>query len=578
MTPHLSNASIPMPHVDGIHHVSAISSDPQRNVDFYVGVLGLRWVKRTVNFDDPETYHFWYGDEVGTPGSIMTFFQWPGARRGRQGVGQAAVTSFAVLPSATGFWVERLLRHGVAHDRLTRRQFGGHTESVLAFRDPDGLLVEIVAHPGAESRPAWSGAPGVAPEQAIRGFHGVSLWVERGDATERVLTDLLGYRAVAESENVRRFEAGAGGVSTYVDVRAVGGFVRAEGGAGTVHHVAFRVPDDATALALRERALAAGLEPTELTDRKYARSVYFQEPGGVLYELATDAPGLTVDEPVERLGLALQLPAQFEPMRPQIEAGLSHIHLPVPPGAADLLGANAGPEDVGGDALGFVHRFLPRSDAGERSCTSTLLLLHGTGGDEEDLLPLGRRLLPGAAMLSPRGNVLEGDRPRFFRRHAEGVLDQEDLARRTDEMATFVERAARTYAFDQAGVIAVGFSNGANLAASLLLRRGPVVRGAVLLSPTLPFEPEHVPSLTGAAVFIGAGLDDPLVPAEQVERLASHLRAGGADVTMHWKQGGHRITPEEVDAARAWLAEFAAAGAVTTTPPAATTSAPPSSI
>lgn len=350
MAAHSSNPSLLMPHVHGIHHISAVSSDAQRNVDFYVGVLGLRWVKRSVNFDDPQTFHFSYGDEVGTPGSIMTFFQWPEASRGRQGVGQAAVTSFAVLPAATGFWVERLLRYGIPHELPTRRQFGSQTETVLAFRDPDGLLVELVAHPGAEARPAWGGAPGIALEHAIRGFHGVSLWVDRGDASERVLTDLLGHRLVAESGNVRRFEAGAGGVGTYVDVRAIGGFVRAEGGAGTVHHVAFRVPDDATARALREHALDVGLEPTELIDRKYFRSVYFQEPGGVLFELATDGPGLAVDEPVERLGLALQLPAQFESMRSRIEAVLPRIHEPVPPGAAAPWGADAGPQDVVADA------------------------------------------------------------------------------------------------------------------------------------------------------------------------------------------------------------------------------------
>jgi predicted esterase/catechol 2,3-dioxygenase-like lactoylglutathione lyase family enzyme len=547
-----------MSHVHGIHHVTAIAGDPQRNIDFYAGVLGLRLVKRTVNFDDPQTYHFYYGDEVGTPGGIMTFFPWPGARRGRQGPKQVAVTSFAVLPSALGFWVERLLRYGVPYEPLARRSFGRSAESYLAFRDPDGLMLEIVGHPGAAARPAWADAPGVPPEQAIHGFHSVTLWVEDGEPTERVLVDALGFRAVAESESVKRYEAGDGGPSTFVDVRAVGGFTQGLSGAGTVHHVAFRVPDDATELALRERLVAAGLHPTEQKDRNYFRSVYCREPGGVLYELATDVPGFAIDEPVDKLGLALKLPPQYEPHRAQIEAVLPPIHLPVPVGAAELLGANEGPEDVSGDALGFVHRFVPPSDEAERSCATTLLLLHGTGGDEEDLLPLGRMLLPGAAMLSPRGNVLEGDMPRFFRRHAEGVLDQEDLARRTEELADFVDRAALTYAFDRARVIAVGFSNGANIAASLLLRRGPAVRGAVLLSPMLPFEPETVPSLAGTSVFVGAGRADPLVPAQQVERLATHLREAGAHVTLHWESGGHRIAPAEIGAAREWLVRVAA--------------------
>jgi len=200
-----------------------------------------------------------------------------------------------------------------------------------------------------------------------------------------------------------------------------------------------------------------------------------------------------------------------------------------------------------------VHRYAPAAIPG----MPTLLLLHGTGGDEDDLVPLGTRLLPGAAILSPRGNVMEGSMPRFFRRHAEGVLDQEDLARRTIELDEFVDRAAATYGFDRANVIAVGFSNGANIAASLLLRRGAVLRGAVLLSPMLPFEPDETLSLAATSVFVGAGRTDPLVPAAQVERLAAVLRDAGAEVTVHWEPGGHAIAPGEIEAARAWLARVA---------------------
>ncbi|HEU4631653.1 MAG TPA: VOC family protein [Gemmatimonadaceae bacterium] len=544
-----------MTQILGLHHVTAIASDPQRNLDFYAGLLGLRLVKRTVNFDDPQTYHLYYADEVGTPGSIMTFFPWPGARRGRQGTGQVAVTSFAVLPGALGFWLERLVRHGVPYEGPTRRgPGGGDGEQAIAFRDPDGLMLEIVAHAGAEARPAWDGAPGIPREHAIHGFHAVTIWVEDGEPSERVLVDTLGFRPVREEGSTRRFAAGDGGPGTLVDLRAVGGFLRGTGGAGTVHHVAWRVADDATELAVRERVVQAGLQPTPVIDRNYFHSVYFREPGGVLYELATNPPGFAIDEPVERLGERLMLPPQYEPSRAQIEAVLPPIHLPVSPSAATLLGSADGPEDVSGDALGFVHRYLPPIGPGEQAGGTTLLLLHGTGGDENDLVPLGRALLPGAGLLSPRGKVLEGTAPRFFRRLAEGVLDQEDLARRTVELAEFIEAAAATYGLDRDGIVAVGFSNGANIAASLLLRRPGLLRGAVLLSPMVPFEPERVAGLEGTAVFIGAGRVDPLVPAGQSERLAELLRSGGADVTLHWEPGGHGVTEREVAAARDWLA------------------------
>ncbi|HEU4642472.1 MAG TPA: VOC family protein [Gemmatimonadaceae bacterium] len=546
----------------GIHHVTAIASDPQRNLDFYVGMLGLRLVKRTVNFDDPETYHFYFGDDVGHPGSIMTFFPWPGARRGRQGTGQVAVTSFAVLPGALGFWVERLVRHGIAYEGPTKRAgAGAGAEQVLAFKDPDGLMLEIVADAGAEARPAWGDAPGIPRDRAIHGFHGVTLWVENGDATERVLVDTLGFRAVREMASTRRYAAGDGGPGTLVDVRSIGGFVRGTGGAGTVHHVAWCVADDEAQLALRARVVEAGLAPTPVIDRSYFHSVYFREPAGVLFELATVPPGFAIDEPAEHLGERLMLPPQYEPHRAEIEAVLPPVHLPVPASAATMFADVTGPEDVSGDALGFIHRYIPPKAGAELVGSITLLLLHGTGGDEEDLIPLGRALLPGAGILSPRGKVLERGAPRFFRRLAEGVFDQEDLARRTDELAEFIDAAARMYELDRDGIVAVGFSNGANIAASLLLRRAHLLRAAVLFSPMVPFEPGVAPDLAGTSVFIGAGRTDPIASPAQAERLAELLRGAGADVTLHWEAGGHALTQSEVDAARRWVAGHLAARA-----------------
>ena len=542
-----------MTNVLGIHHVSTVAGDPQRNLDFFAGLLGLRLVKRTVNFDDPETYHLYYGDEVGTPGCIMTFFPWPGARPGRQGPGEVAITSFSVLPSALGFWLERFVRYGVRHETLQVRGSGADVERVLAFRDHDGAMYELVGHAAAETRPAWLHAPGVPARHAIHGFHAVTLWVEQGAETERVLVDLLGFRFASEHETTRRYVVGDGGPSRIVDVRSIGGFMRGAKGAGIVHHVAFEVADDATELALRERVIGAGLHPTEVRDRNYFRSVYFREPGGVLYELATTRPGFTVDEPVESLGSALKLPPQFEPERARIEAVLPPIHLPAPTTASDFFTHMTGPEDVSGDALGFVHRYLPPTTHAERAASTTLLMLHGTGGDEDDLIPLGRSLLPGAGILSPRGKVLEGGAPRFFRRIRPGVFDLEDLARQTDALAAFIDGAATTYRLDRDRIIAVGFSNGANIAASLLLKRGAHVRGAVLLSPMLPFEPDALPDLSSVSVFIGAGEHDPMAPRETVARLESVLREAGADVTMHWTKGGHAITKEELAAAQEWM-------------------------
>ena len=311
----------------GIHHVTAIASDPQRNVDFYVGTLGMRMVKRTVNFDDPQSYHFYYGDAAGTPGTILTFFPWPGARSGRQGTGTVAVTSLSVPRESLGWWLERLAAHGVAHE-MPRKRFG---ETTVTLRDPDGLVLELVADPAASALPAaWEGGT-VPAEHAVRGFHSVALWEAGGEATVRMLTETLGFTHVGDEGSTSRFRAGGaaqGGLATLVDVVDATGQPRGLGGAGTVHHVAWRATDDAHEAAIRQAVSEAGAHPTPFIDRNYFHSVYFREPGGVLFEIATDHPGFGVDEPRESLGERLMLPAQYEPQRAAIERVLPPIHLP----------------------------------------------------------------------------------------------------------------------------------------------------------------------------------------------------------------------------------------------------------
>ena len=304
----------------GIHHVTAFARRPARTLDFYTRVLGLRLVKKTVNFDDPGTYHLYFGDEAGAPGTILTFFPIAHAAPGRVGVGETSETAFRVPRAAIGAWAHRLVAEGVAHE-LPAVSFG---ETVLRFRDPDGMPLALVGVDGAESEPAWTGA-GLPAEQAIRGFHGVTLLLREAGPTASVLTDVLGFRPAGREGAQSRFkgEAALGGVVT---LRAVGDFLPGRQGAGSVHHVAFRAADDAVQGAMAERLRAEhGLSVTEQRDRQYFRSIYFREPGGVLFEIATDAPGFSVDEAPAELGRALKLPPFLEAHRRRIEAVLPEV-------------------------------------------------------------------------------------------------------------------------------------------------------------------------------------------------------------------------------------------------------------
>jgi len=309
--------------IPGLHHVTAIASDPQRNLDFYVGLLGLRFVKRTVNFDDPGSYHFYFGDNRGTPGTILTFFPWPGARRGIRGTGQVEATAFAIPPDSIGYWLERLKQQQVMAEKAPTR-FG---EEVIRLLDPDGLMIELVASSSRAHVEPWPGSH-IPAEHMLRGFHSVSAALEGYERTARLLTESFGYRLVNESGNRFRFaspdESAPGRI---VDLLCQPDTATGRVAAGSIHHIAFRAKDQAEQLQWRERLVDLGYNVTPVIDRTYFHSIYFREPGGVLFEIATDPPGFTLDEKLEELGTHLRLPPLLEPARSEIEQILPPIQL-----------------------------------------------------------------------------------------------------------------------------------------------------------------------------------------------------------------------------------------------------------
>ena len=308
--------------VPGIHHVTCITGDVQKNVDFYVGVLGLRFIKKTVNFDVPDTYHLYFADYLGTPGTAMTFFGWPHLPWRAAGAGQVSVVSFAVPESSMGFWTARLRQLGVEATR-TRR----FDQETLVLKDPDGIELGLVGDASDERWVPWPQGP-VAPEHAIRGFHSVTLMEQAAEKTLETLTSTMGFRRTASEGNRTRFETGAGGPDSVLDVVEEPGAQAGVEACGTVHHVAWRATDDGHQRDWRDTVVKAGLTVTPVIERKYFRSIYFREPGGVLFEIATDQPGFTVDETPEALGSGLQLPPQYEGNRQDLRFNLPPIVVP----------------------------------------------------------------------------------------------------------------------------------------------------------------------------------------------------------------------------------------------------------
>lgn len=518
------------PRISGIHHITAVSSSAAENLAFYENVLGQRLVKQTVNFDDPYTYHLYYGDAEGTPGTILTFFPWENLPQGRPGAGMISAIAFAVPSKSIDFWIQRIDASGIAIK--TEERFG---EPVIQFADPHGLPIELIGVADLPSTAYWHKSP-IPGEYAISGFHSATATLNSLEEKKDLLEDVMGLTLHDQTNNRYRFKmentASPGHFyDLVVDPQAPTG----RPGGGTVHHIAFRTDNDATQSAWQSTLRNSGMGVTGVRDRKYFRSIYFHSPGGVLFEIATDPPGFSVDEPVEKLGSALKLPAQYEHIRADIETRLPLLRLKP-----------------------FQHVFENKHPSEDNGYT--LVTLHGTGGNEHDLIGIAREITSTSAILSPRGKVLENGMPRFFRRLDNNLFDEADVIQRAHELSDFIIAAAAKYNRNPDQLTALGYSNGANIAAAIMLLRPDVFSRAVLLRPMLPLANPLVPDLRGKLILILKGAYDAVIPSGSTDQLAKLLQQAGATVAVRTIDAGHEVTAQDLKASSQWLSELPAHG------------------
>jgi len=511
------------PHIYGIHHITAVASSAAQNLAFYEQALGLRLVKRTVNFDDPYAYHFYFGDASGSPGTILTFFPWERLPKGRPGAGMVTAIAFAVDRSSMAYWSARLNARGVGVAEEER--FG---DPVIRFEDRHGLPLEIVGLDVLPATEVWQAGP-VEPQHALRGFHSATATLNSVGEAEALLTDVMGLSLVARQDDRSRYAAGGEMPGRFYDIVHAPEARAAQPGGGTVHHIAFRVRDEDEQLQWQSLLRRSGMAVTGVRDRNYFRSIYFQSPGGVLFEIATNPPGFMVDETAQRLGAGLSLPAQYEPLRREIEPRLPALR-----------------ESY------FAHLFEPAQSAADDG--HTLVTLHGTGGNEHDLVQMAREVSGVQAIISPRGRVLEKGMPRYFKRLANNVFDEADVIERAHELAGFLADAVIRYGRDADRLTAVGYSNGANMAAAMLLLRPEVFSSAVLLRPMVPLQNRAIPDLDGKVVLVLKGDFDAVIPSASTDQLIRMLVQSGAQLTVREIRAGHEITSDDIHAMSQWFA------------------------
>ncbi|GJD93992.1 VOC family protein [Methylobacterium iners] len=498
----------------GIHHFTGITADVQANVDFYAGFLGFRLVKQTGGYADAEQLHLIYGDGLGSPGSLLTFLVWEAAGRGRTGIGQVSELGLAVAPGSMGDWLTRALTVGIPHEGPSR-EFG---EPVLRLKDPDGLIVKLVGAEMATPAPL-NGAP--------TRLRGVTLLTDRASETAGFVSR-FGYTNSGNTGMTQRMISD----TDILDIREVSGFVPSVAGAGVPDHVAFRARDVDAVRSMRLSLEGHG--PTEVHDRKYFLSLYVRDPVGILMEYATDGPGMTVDEAPGELGRTLFLPPHEADRAEDLRAMLPQFALP-------------GEERFPVRELPFVHRFnRPKEPDG-----TTLVLLHGTGGNEADLMPIARRIAPRSSLLGVRGRATEEGTNRWFCRLDATTFDRADIRSEAEAFAAFVEGAVTGYGLSADRLVFLGYSNGANFLAAFIQLHPGLVRRATLLRGMQALENPPAADLSDTDVLVISGRNDPY--ARDGTELADALRARGARVDFRALLTGHELTGTDVTEASEWI-------------------------
>ncbi len=509
----------------GIHHVTLITGDVQANVDFYAGFLGLRLVKRTGGYEDARQLHLFYGDYAANPGSLITFLVWQGGSSGQAGAGQVSEVALAVQPGSIGYWLERALRQQVKVEG-TGQEFG---ETVLRLRDPDGVVVKLVS----AELPALDMPDSDIPlEHRIRRIRGVTLLSEVPEESVDFLTRYFGFARGAVEGPIQRLVSEIGDV---IDIRDASGFWPGAPGTGTADHVAVRATDAAEVEAVEAELRKRNSSLTNLHDRNYFTSLYVREPGNVLIEMASDGPGFTLDETLDTLGTALFVPPDT-PDPEAVKVMLPQFGLP-------------GAERVIYRDLIYTHRFFTP----EVTDGSTLVLLHGTGGDEADLMPIAHKAAPEANLLGLRGRSTEDGARRWFRALGPLIFDQKDIRFESGALEAFFEEARGAYDLDPERLTALGYSNGANLLGAAMLLHPGMVQRAILLRPAMVLNDAPETDLTGVSVLVVLGENDAFRP--QGERLATALQAAGADVALHTIKAGHFLIDADAEVMADWLTQ-----------------------
>jgi phospholipase/carboxylesterase len=511
----------------GIHHVTLITADVQANVDFYVGFLGLRLVKQTGGYEDARQLHLFFGDYAASPGALLTFLVWQGGSAGQAGAGQVSEIALAIPQGSIGYWLERALTHQ-AKVEGTGQEFG---ETVLRMRDPDGFLIKLVS---ADIAALEMPDRDIPIEHRIKRIRGVTLLSDVQEESADYLSRYFGFAKAGSEGPIQRMVSDVGDV---IDIRDAAGFWPGAPGAGTADHVAVRAVDAAQVEAVEAELRKRNSSLTTLHDRNYFASLYVREPGNVLIEMASDGPGFTLDETIETLGQTLFLPpdtADPETMKVM----LPQFGLP-------------GEERIAYRDLIYKHRFFTP----EKPNGSTLVLLHGTGGDETDLMPLAHKAAPKATLLGLRGRSTEDGTRRWFRALGPAIFDQQDVRFESGALEAFFEQASGSYRLDPERLVALGYSNGANLLGAAMLLHPGMVRRAILLRPVMVLDAVPEVDLSGTKILILLGEKDAFRSAGESQ--AEALIQSGAEVSMRVLGGGHELGSEDAPAIADWLSHAA---------------------